>query len=209
MQTVWRWAVLPLFTLTLLGCATARIAEQRIVRGQVTDEMGRPVVGTPVLLVARTLRFNIPYYRDLGQQELKTKTDEEGRYRFAFTPEELGNNFFLFFYGNEGFDAVRYQQPEPLDITKQLRARREVIIDQVLKTHPQWEQVERFLQVYGPESDRGRVLRQMGLPEKREGGAGSERDVETWWYYSKGLNYRFVKGVLESTFQFEPIKPSR
>lgn len=209
MRTAWRWAVLTLFALALFGCATARIAEQRIVRGQVADEMGRPVAGTPVLLVARNLGFGVPYYRDLGQQELKTRTDEEGRYRLTFTPEDLGNNFFLFFYGDQGFDAVRYQKPEPLDITKPLRSKREVVIDQTLQTHSQWEQVEKLMQVYGPESDRGRVLRQMGLPEKREVGRGGERDIETWWYYSKGLNYRFVKSVLESTFQFEPIKPSR
>ena len=39
----------------LAGCATTTVRQARILTGQVTDESGAPVVGNPVLLVARSL----------------------------------------------------------------------------------------------------------------------------------------------------------
>ncbi|MFN3476342.1 MAG: carboxypeptidase-like regulatory domain-containing protein [Candidatus Methylomirabilales bacterium] len=192
--------------LTLWGCATARISERRVLTGLVTDEAGSPVARTPVLLVGRTLDLNIRLqYQELGRKELRTLTDEDGRYRFEFVPAEVGNHFVLFFYDREGFDSVKFQKPDPLDVTKRLKTEAVVTIDQILRPHPNWGEVERLINTYGPNSDRGKILRQLGLPERREA-AGK---VETWWYYSKGQSFRFSDGSLEGTFQFEPIQQPR
>lgn len=190
--------------LTLWGCATARITERRILTGLVTDEAGIPVARTPILLVGRTLDLSIRWqYQELGRKELKAKTDEDGRYRFEFTPAELGNHFVLFFYDREGFDSVKFQKPESLDVTNRLKQEAVVTIDQVLRPHPNWSEVEQLTKTYGPDSDRGKILRQLGLPEKWE----EVGKIETWWYYSKGQSFRFSDGSLEGSFQFEPIEP--
>jgi hypothetical protein len=171
------------------------------------DGEGKPVPRTPVLLVGRTLKLNPLelYYKELDQKELRTLTDEEGRYRLEFTPNQLGNNLFLFFYDREGFDSVRFQKPEPLDVTSQLDMNKEVVINQVLLIHPNWSEVQKLIQEYGPGSDRSRILRRFGLPEKHE----KIQDSEIWWYYSKGQSFRFLDGFLDSSFQFAPIVPSR
>ncbi len=196
-----------LAALLLAGCATAEIAEKRVVTGTVTDEEGKPVVGTPVLLVARgldlrLLRFE---YEETGRKEARTVTDESGRYRVEIVPADLGNNLHLFFYDREGFDRVRYTLPDSIDITARLEREAVVAIDQVLHTHPRWREVEARLREYGPDSPRGRVLRQLGLPERRQQEGTGGQELEIWWYYGRGISYRFVGGELVGTFQFEPI----
>ncbi|MGH7362262.1 MAG: hypothetical protein ACREKA_00765, partial [Candidatus Methylomirabilales bacterium] len=97
----------------LAGCATARVAERRVLTGRVTDAEGRPVAGTPVLLVGRDLGFALFTlgYEEMGRREARVLTDERGEYRIEVVPGQLGNNLYLFFYDREGFDHVRYARP--------------------------------------------------------------------------------------------------
>lgn len=188
------------------GCATVQIQEQRLVTGRVMDQQGRPVAGTPVLIVGRKLEFGLKFeYRELDRRQLKVVTDRDGWYRAEFVPNELGNNFYLFFYAEEGFDAVRFQKPEGIDITGRLREGKELRFDQVLLDHPDWKEVQQKIATYGAESMRGKVLRQLGLPERIERGVG-EPPSETWWYYSKGISYRFAGPAIESSYTFTPIQ---
>ncbi|MGH7411827.1 MAG: carboxypeptidase-like regulatory domain-containing protein, partial [Candidatus Methylomirabilis sp.] len=109
----------------LAGCATVEIAEHRVITGRITDQQGRPVPGTPVLLVGRKLDLDMKFdYKELDRRQLKVLTDQEGRYQAEFIPTQLGNNFHLFFYAEEGFDGVRFQKPEGIDITSRLREAR-------------------------------------------------------------------------------------
>jgi hypothetical protein len=198
--------VVTLLVMGLAGCATVHIAERRVITGRITDQQGRPVAGTPVLVVGRTLELGAGFdYRQLDRRQLKVLTDQDGRYTAEFLPKDLGNNFYLFFYAEEGFDGVRYQRPEPIDVTSRLRELRELRFDLVLLDHPNWNEVQRRITTYGTGSMRGKVLRQLGLPERVERGAGEEPS-ETWWYYSKGISYRFAGPLIESSYTFEPIR---
>ncbi|HSC71179.1 MAG TPA: carboxypeptidase-like regulatory domain-containing protein, partial [Candidatus Methylomirabilis sp.] len=113
----------------LTGCATVEIRETRIVMGQVTDETGRPVVNTPVVILGRNLDLVTQRleYEERGRQEVKANTDAEGRYRIEFVPATIGNNFFMFFYDKTGFDRVKFRQPASLDITDLLGRDRTLI----------------------------------------------------------------------------------
>jgi hypothetical protein len=192
----------------LAGCATVRVAERRVITGRVTDAEGRPVAGTPVLLVGRELGFDVFAlgYEETGRREARALTDERGEYRIEVVPAELGNNLYLFFYDREAFDAVRYARPEPVDVTRTLRETRELVINQTLRTHPDWAEVARLRVEYGPDSHRGRILRQMGLPERREATRTGADLVEQWHYFSRGITYVIRNGELSGTHQFEPIK---
>jgi len=206
--SVGRWIGLSLIALAGWGCSYGLMEpNQRVVTGVVKDEQGNPVAKTPVLLVGRTLRYStLEDFQEWGpRHDLRTVTDEVGRYRFAFVPAELGNSIFLVFYATEGFDAVRFEKPETVDVTMLLDRQREVVWNRVLRTHPDWDRVQKRMQEYGPSSDRGRILRQFGLPEKEE----KVRDSEVWWYYSKGQSFRFLEGFLDSSFQFAPTEPPR
>lgn len=88
-----------LIAVIIVGCATAQIAEQRVITGRMTDQQGRPVPKTPVLVVGRKLDLNMKLdYNELERRQLKVLTDQDGRYRINFIPNELGNNLYLFFY---------------------------------------------------------------------------------------------------------------
>lgn len=192
----------------LAGCATARVAEQRLITGRVTDAEGRPVAGTPVLLVGRDLGFALFTlgYEEMGRREARVLTDERGEYRIETVPGQLGNNLYLFFYDREGFDRVRYARPAPVDLTKPLKDEAHLVVNQTLRTHPDWPEVVRLRQEYGPDSHRGRILRQMGLPERREATQSGGDLVEQWHYFSRGITYVLRNGELSGTHQFEPIK---
>jgi hypothetical protein len=195
-----------LVVVTLAACATVQIAEHRVITGRITDQQGRPVPGTPVLVVGRRLDLDMKFdYKELDRRQLKVLTDREGRYRAEFIPEQLGNNLFLFFYAEEGFDAIRYQRPDSIDITSRLREGKELKFDQVLLDHPKWKEVQQKIALYGADSMRGKVLRQLGLPERIDRGVG-DQPAETWWYYGKGISYRFLGPAIEGSYTFKPIR---
>ncbi|PTL36385.1 hypothetical protein CLG94_04975 [Candidatus Methylomirabilis limnetica] len=200
------WAGLLCLVFVAVGCATAQIAEQRVVSGRITDQQGRPVPGTPVLVVGRRLDFTTKFdYAELDRRGLKVLTADDGWYRAEFIPSELGNNLYLFFHAEEGFDGVRFQKPEGIDITKRLKEGRELRLDQLLLDHPQWKEVQRQIAEFGADSARGKVLRQLGLPERIDRGAGNQ-PAETWWYYGKGISYRFAGPVIGGSYTFQPIR---
>lgn len=191
----------------LAGCATTTVQQARILTGRVTDESGAPVAGNPVLLVARSLDLSAVrmQYDERGRREVQTVTDGQGRYRIEFVPASLGNNFFLFFYDASGFDRVKYQRPEPLDVTDRLRRDGTTTVNPVLRFHPSWSEAERQIAFYGAESARGRILRRHGVPEKRETPAGPGDETEAWWYYADGVTYWFSGPTLIRTSTFPSI----
>jgi len=191
----------------LLGCATVEIRERRVVTGRVTDESGQPVANTRVVIVGRSLVLTTSglEYEEHGRQDIRLATDAQGQYSIEFVPANLGNNFYLFFYDKTGFDRVKYRKPEPLNITLLLGRDKTVTVNQVLQRHPSWAEVERQIAFYGPDSDRGRILRRHGLPEKRETATIGDATSDVWWYYADGVSYWFAGDTLRRTHEFTPI----
>ncbi len=193
--------------IVLVGCATVEVRDRRVVTGRVTDESGRPVANSPVIVVGRSLDMvkTRLTYEERGRREVKGITDNQGRYRIEFVPATQGNNFYLFFYDVTGFDQVKYRRPDPLDITPLLGQDRELTVNQVLRVNAAWPEVERQIAFYGGDTERGQILRQHGLPEKREPSGTGGTDAEVWWYYVDGVSYWFSGGKLTSTHKFQPI----
>jgi len=192
----------------LVGCATVEIRETRVVTGRVTDESRQPVASTPVVIMGRSLDLvtHRMEYQERDRKEARAVTDPQGQYRIEFVPASLGNNFYLFFYDKTGFDRVKYRQPEPLDITTLLDRNQSVTVNQVLQFQPSWAEVQRQITYYGANSDRGKILRQSGLPDKREtSGAGAEA-ADVWWYYADGVSYWFSGDTLTRTHEFPPVR---
>jgi hypothetical protein len=190
----------------LVGCATIEIRETRVVTGRVTDESGQPVANTPVLIVGRSLAFSASKldYDEHGRQDIRAITNAQGQYRIEFVPANLGNSFCLFYYDRTGFDRVKYRQAEPLDITLLLARDNTVTVNQVLQHHPGWAEVERQIAFYGPDSNRGKILRWHGLPEKRETATIGEEASDVWWYYADGVGYFFSGDTVRRIHEFTP-----
>ena len=145
-------------------------------------------------------------YVERGRKEIKASTDAEGRYRIEFVPAQAGNNFFLFFYDVSGFDGVRYKRPLATEITDLLKSGGSLVANQVLEASPTWSEVERQIAFYGTGSERGRILRTHGLPDKRERPPDAGGDVELWWYYEAGVSFWFTGDTLTKTNKFPPIR---
>jgi hypothetical protein len=192
----------------LTGCATVSIQETRVVTGRVTDETGKPVASSPVVVVARSLELATMHfeYVERGRKEIKASTDAEGRYRIEFVPAQAGNNFFLFFYDVSGFDGVRYKRPAATEITGLLKNGESLVANQVLEASLTWPEVARQIAFYGAGSERGRILRSHGLPDKRERPPDAAGDVEVWWYYEAGVSFWFTGDTLTKTNKFPPIR---
>jgi len=189
------------------GCATVEIRDTRVVTGTVTDESGQPVADSPVVVVARSLDLATirMEYEERGRQETRTRTDAQGHYRLEFIPATLGNNFYLFFYDKAGFDGVKYKRPASLDITELLKRDRTVTVNQVLQLTVTWPEVERQIAFYRANSDRGKILRKNGLPDRREPAGTGGPHSEVWWYDAYGISYWFTGDTLTSTHTFQPI----
>ncbi len=198
--------VLGLIALMLTGCATINPDWPRAVTGRVTDETGQPVPNSPVVIVARTATFDPMHlaYETSGRQEARATTDADGRYRIEFVPAALGNNFYLFFYDQVGFDRVKYKTPAPQDISELVERGRAPAINQVLEFNGTWPEVQRQIGFYGVGTDRAKILRTHGLPDKREQPAGAASDQDIWWYYADGVSYRFAGNTLVNTARFTP-----
>ena len=204
----WVWGIVLLF---LAGCATVEVWEIRVVSGVVTDSAGQPVAGSPVLVAGRRLELAMPEmaYVERGRREVRGVTDAAGRYRIEFDAGILGNNFFLFFHDEQGFDRVRFAQPDPVEITERLKASRELRISMVLRPNPAWPEVERQMAYYGPATDRGKILRRHGLPGRRETARVGEEALDVWWYPEDGVSYSFSQDRLVSTQNFPPVRGGR
>jgi hypothetical protein len=192
----------------LVGCATVEIRETRVVTGRITDESGQPVAGTPVVIVGRVLDLvaSRMEYTERDRKEARAVTDAQGQYRIEFVPANLGNNFYLFFYDKTGFDRVKYLRPEPLDVSSLLERDRTLTVNQVLRFQPSWPEVQRQIAYYGADSEKGKILRRYGLPEKRETSGQGDQATDVWWYYADGVSYWFTGDKLTRTQEFTPIR---
>ena len=179
-----------------------------IVRGRVTNAQGEGVAGIPVRVLAtrRVVRFLTVESRPAEKEVFVGTTDANGFYELTMEKLRDYDFYFLRFYDSAGFDGVRYAVPSDVEITSRISKRRPVVEDLLLADSPEWDAVERLVALYGEGSTRGRIVRDLGVPdrtERRSGEDGIER--ETWWFETAGVAYIIEDGrVLErKLFQAE------
>ncbi|RLE18840.1 MAG: hypothetical protein DRJ08_02435 [Acidobacteria bacterium] len=178
-----------IFVLSLLFIAfTANAVE---IKGNVSDEAGNPVANSPVFLVMKRVVFNIRNlkYEEVESKTVSFKTDEHGLYLASVDIDHYFNRFYLYFHG-EGFDFAQFLRPEPEDISKEVKKGTEIVVNRVLKTNPLWSDLQIVLKALDPESQRYKILRKYGFPEKRE----QRQDGSEKWYYFD----------LDKTFSVDP-----
>jgi hypothetical protein len=177
----------------LAAGAPARAADAPVtIRGRVTDAAGRGVPGVGIRVVESRRDFKISDWRfeDHLRKRSLARTDADGFFEAAFTPDAGYHGFWLRFYDASSFDAVRYGIPPDRDIADRVRARRDVVETVTLEDAPQWAEVEVSIREFGEGSPRASLVRQIGLPDRRDEVDG----VERFWYSQLGKVYRFRDG---------------
>lgn len=195
-----------------LAVPTEARSERRVeVRGRVSDSTGAPVPGHVVrLLKSRTIvSLRGMKTEDQDVEEMRTTADARGFYEFSFPVDPKFRYYYLRFYDPGDFDVVKYVLPKDMDVSRRARKGRPVQADVVLQIQATWPEVKEFIDLYGPWSHRGQILRALGLPSRRTPqGAGRE----LWEYDAAGVSY-LIEGakVLEtrrSTATADPEDPA-
>jgi hypothetical protein len=207
----WRWAA-ALCAAGLLGGA-ARAPEPRpavVVRGSVRDQAGAPLADYPVRLIKTKTILNLLHFSTGSQQqeEARTQTGASGEFELSVVPDPKYDYFYLRFYDARSFDPVRYKVPADKDVTRALKAGAAVVVEEVIQDHPDWSRVEAMLKEFGADSNRGRILRALGLPERRET-APESPERENWWYYAKGICYQLRSDEVLKIRKYDPVLPPR
>jgi hypothetical protein len=126
-------------------------------------------------------------FSDEMTDELLTRTDGDGFYEAELTSDPDYRYFWLRFYEPGSFDDVRYRRPDDVDISRKVRGGRRVVRQVTLEDHPDWPRVREWITRLGEESDRARLVRGLGLPDRHEEIDG----VESFWYTRRGTVFRF------------------
>ncbi|MGD8375799.1 MAG: hypothetical protein PVF68_06640 [Acidobacteriota bacterium] len=181
-----------LLVLAVAGTVLAAPAPRLEIRGRIVDASGDGVADVAVRFLQARRDFQVLTweYADQIEQALVARTDEHGFYEATLAPDPEYRFFWLRFYDPETFDAVRYALPPDLDITDQVRSGRPVIRTVELQDDPRWPEVQAWLERLGPDSPRGKIVRRLGIPDRREQADG----VESFWYQSASAVYRFRDG---------------
>jgi hypothetical protein len=206
-------AIVLILSATSLLPSTARGAWGKpmeiAVRGRVTDTQGQGVAGVPVRVLAtrRVARFLTVESRPSEAEMKATATDANGFYEMVVSKNREYDFYFLRFYNPVHFDGIRFTRPADVEVTARIAKRRPVVQDLILQDSPEWEAVQRLVKLYGSESTRGRIIRDLGVPDRTERRAGPDgMERETWWYEGVGVAYVIEDGqvVERKTFQSEP-----
>jgi hypothetical protein len=210
-----RWATktaAALFTAALLGSRllSAEAGREVVLRGTVKDQAGAPLAGYPIRLIKTKTILNLLHFSTGSQQQegARTQTSASGEFEMRVVPDPKYDYFYLRFYDAASFDPVRYQVPGDKDVTRPLKSGTEVVVEEVIQDNPDWSRVEAMLKEFGAESNRGRILRALGLPERRETVAGSP-GRENWWYYTKGICYQLQSDEVLKIRRYDPVIPPR
>ncbi len=203
-------AALGLLWLPAAAGAAETARREVVIRGSVKDQSGAPLAGYPVRLIKTKTILNLLHFSTGSQQqeEARVQTDPSGNFEMKLVPDPKYDYFYLRFYDPNTFDPVRYAVPGDKDVTRLVKTKPEVVLDEVIGDHPDWPQVEAMVREFGEGSNRARILRSLGLPERRETVAGSP-GRENWWYYSKGICYQLRSDEVLKVRRYDPVLPPR
>src|SRR5262249_39326279 len=132
-------------------------------------------------------------------------TDANGYYTVDIPKDRHFQFWFLRFAEAGSLDTVKYVPPEDVEITTEVRRARVAGVDKMILIQRDWPESQGRIDERGGEStEKGRVLRSLGLPEKnvRDDATGSEE----WWYFTKGIVYTFHGSESMGERRFEPVK---
>jgi hypothetical protein len=189
--------------------AAAQAAGKRIaVQGRVVSPSGEGMPGWPVALIGTQRYIEFSRYSTGGQVATLASgtTDENGYFSFDIARPRGYQYWFVRFADRRHLDPVRYVTPGDVEITPDVRRGRVAQVQMAIKDHPDWAEVERLISESGGEStQRGGILRTLGLPEKRS--VNQDTGEEEWWYFTRGVLYTFKDGQPTGSRRFEPVAP--
>ena len=195
-----RTALLAIACAALASPALPVSAPSAVLRGRIVDQDGAGVAGATIRLLQSRRDFDIQDWKlvDRLTDSRVARSDAHGFFEATLSPDPGYRHFWLRFYDADRFDVVRYDLPDDVDITTRMRRGRPITLTVVLEDHSRWRNVRAWIDRLGAGSDRGRLVRRLGIPDRREQSSG----VESFWYDREGMVYRFREGRFVGEEQF-------
>jgi len=203
------WIMVSLSALAGAAAGLHAAPEKRVVvQGRVLSAEGQGMAGWPVHLIGTQRYVELRSYTSGGAvAELAgATTDENGYYSFDLPKNRTYQYWFVRFMDKAHLDPVRWITPDDVEVTSDIRRGRVAQVDMTIRAHPDWAEVKRMIAEAGGEgTQRGRILRTLGLPEKqaRDEATGEEE----WWYFTHGILYTFKDRKPTGSRRFEPVVP--
>ena len=177
-------------------------------QGRVLTATGEGMPGWPVLLIGTQRYIELKRFTSGGSigTVARVTTDANGYFSIDVPKDRHYQFWFLRFAEPGQIDPVKYVIPEDVEITADARRGRVATLDKTIQMNPDWPEIERRIAEAGGEStEKGRILRTLGLPEKsvKDPSAGTEE----WWYFTRGVLYTFSGTQPATQRKFEPVKP--
>jgi hypothetical protein len=139
------------------------------------------------------------------------QSGEDGRYEFQMNINPDWSDYVLA-VNNLNLDTFRYEVPGSKNLTDIIRnaitaGEFELEVNWIVVNRPNWQTELAEIEKYGIDSEKSRLIRVRGLPERivsfrrKDGQSG-----EIWYYYSAGIAVRFVGDRRDKDFYFKPIQ---
>jgi hypothetical protein len=194
-----------------LICQESQVAEPKVlISGEVVEPTGKAVKGFSVSLIVEREVLDISTLKSStkNRKVFTTETDADGKYFFTWKLDDYYNRFYINYITEGRFDDVQFLPPsEPLiDISKYIGKGKNFEHKLILFYHPSWDKIRKLIEVYGSESDKGKILRTHGFFEKETEEEIAGEKYSFWWYYAKGKAFKFSGEKLIKEYKFQPLE---
>ena len=139
---------------------------------------------------------------------LAVNSDENGNYSLQVNLDPDWNDFTLRI-ASTNLDSFRYRDPNERLLTDAIRnavsgGTFTLEVNWIISSRPTWQEELIEIERYGQDSDKGRLIRVRGLPERIQRFTRRNESGEIWFYYTSGIAVRFIGDKREKDFYFKP-----
>lgn len=201
-------------TMFVLGCcgfAALATAQEELVSfeigGTISTDAGAPVANASLQLTFT--RISLDPATASTDSRLVVNTDNAGRYLFRLNIDPDWSDFSLRITST-GLDARRFLTPPERALTDIIRnaissGSFSAEINWVITGRPGWEKEAEELRRLGENSERGKLIKARGLPDRiKQFTRGNGQSGELWFYYRDGVVVRFIGDTRDRDFYFRP-----
>lgn len=202
--------------LAILATAPAESAryargELVVVTGRVADAEGQPLPGVEVILSGHRRDLDLWNLKmsERGHSDLSAITAGDGAYTIDWRWDPFYNRFGLSagirqtIGGEETFWEVA-----SADLTRAVKRGSPVVANLTIERAAEVRELQAFVATLDGDDAR-RVYQELGKPDKVRKIQLPRHEEVTWWYFDRGMMYRFVDGRLDSSESFEPVGSGR
>lgn len=201
--------------LAVLAAAPAESAryakgEIVVVAGRVADAEGQPLPGVEVVLSGHRRNLDVWNLKmnDRGRSDLSAITDDKGMYSISWRWDPFYNRFALSAGIRQTIGGEdTWWEVAASDLTRAMKRGSPVVGNLTIERADEVRSLQAFVAALDSD-DAQRVYQELGKPDKVRKIQLPRHEEVTWWYFDRGMMYRFVDGRLESSESFEPVGSS-